>query len=111
MTKRTNKPKATPTASQNATKQPVEMIKQESNAKVATKGKTSTNASQKATAKPRGRPKKTKVVEAEKVIDVESRTITYVAENRAILVADKPSSLYDRFVGWLYRMTYNFRGY
>lgn len=114
---------ATPTTSQKVPKQSVEAIKQESNTKVAPKAKTPTTASQKATAKPRGRPKKVKVDKptetvgrlVRKAADVKSPVITYVAENRAILVADKPQSLYDRFVSWLtyklYYYTSFFRGY
>jgi hypothetical protein len=98
-----------------APKQPIEAVKPESNTKVASKPKTPIKAPQGATGvakKARTRTKKAVVVE--KPVPPEGKVVseaTYVAPNRAILVAEPPPSLYDRFVGWLCRVTYNFRGY
>lgn len=126
MTKRTSKPKATPTISQNATKQPVEKIKQESNTKVAPKAKASTNASQKTSTGRRGRPKKALVEKVgddlvytengkqlldesltivNKVIDVDSRTITYASAGNAV------PSKYEQFKAWLVSKLYHYTSY
>lgn len=118
MTKRKTPTKQVPQASTEA----VESVNQESNTKVAQAITTVKKAS---TGGRRGRPKKI-VVEPnaievnfpaplQKVVDVESRTITYVEENGGTLVANKPPSLYSRFKDWLvfklYYYTSYFRGY
>lgn len=134
MTKRTNKPKTTPTIAPtiNSTppKQAVESVKAESKAKVATKSKQANSTAKKATTKPRSRSKKT-VVEptieinlpapVSKAIDVDSRTITYV-DPRVLTkhvvtdygVEPQPSK-YEQFKAWLvyklYVVTSYFRGY
>lgn len=122
MTKRTNKPKATstvaPTINSTPTKQAVESDKAETKAKVATKPKTPTKTAQKTTAKPRGRSKKIvgePTVEinlpapVSKVVDVDSRTITYASAGNAV------PSKYGQFKAWLvfklYVVTSYFRGF
>lgn len=118
MTKRT-KPKATPTATptinSTAPVSPVESVKAESKARVASKGK---QANSKAPAKPKGRPKKA-VVEPKveinlpapvsKAVDVDSRTITYSSADNAV------PSKYEQFKAWLvfklYHYTSYFRGF
>ena len=125
MTKR-SKPKATPTATptinSTAPVSPVESVKVESKAKVASKPKTPTKTAQ----KPRGRPKKVVVEKPvppegrvaleyqmpaplSKAIDVDSRTITYASAGNAV------PSKYEQFKAWLvfklYVVTSYFRGY
>lgn len=127
MTKRTNKPKATPTINSTAPKQAVESDNGESNTVAAPKTK---RANSKAPAKPRGRPKKALVervgddlvytedgkqlldealTTVNKVIDVDSRTVTYVSAGNAV------PSKYEQFKAWLvfklYYYTSYFRGY
>lgn len=121
MTKRT-KPKATPTVAptinSTPTKQAVESDKAETKAKVATKPKTPTKTAQKTTAKPSGRSKKIvgePTVEinlpapVSKVVDVDSRTITYASAGNAV------PSKYGQFKAWLvfklYVVTSYFRGF
>lgn len=115
MTKRT-KPKATPTIAptinSTVSTSPVESIKAESNAKVATKPKQANSTAKKAPSKPRARSKKVaEIVSPSKVVDVESRIITYVDPMTMAAPTEPKPSLYDRFVGWLFRVTYLFRGY
>ena len=123
MTKRKTTTKQAPQAS-TAT---LESVKQESNTTVTTKSKQANSTTKKAsTGGRRGRPKKVKQLEGtiesqdikitisppapiQKVVDVDSRTITYVGKDRAIILADKPASMYERFVNWLFRITYYFR--
>jgi hypothetical protein len=112
MTKRTNKPKAPSTVAPQAPTEAVGSVKLKTNTIVAPSAKKATIVAKKATTKPRGRPKKAAVVE--KPVPPEGKVVsevTYVAPSRAILVAEPPPPLYDRFVGWLCRVTYNFRGY
>ena len=122
MTKRTNKPKATstvaPTINSTAPTSPVESVKVESKAKVASKGKQANSTAKKAPAKPRARSKKA-VVEPKveinlpapvsKAIDVDSRTITYASAGKAV------PSKYEQFKAWLvyklYYYTSYFRGF
>lgn len=143
MTKRTqtNKPKATPTVvptiNSTAPTSPVESVKAETKAKVASKGKQANStakkgisAANKSPAKPRGRSKKIvaePTVEVNlpapvsKAIDVDSRTITYV-DPRLLTkhvvtdygVEPQPSK-YEQFKAWLvfklYVVTSYFRGF
>lgn len=122
MTKRTSKPKATPTVAPtiNSTppKQAVESDKAESKAKVASKPKKAPSTAKKAPSKPRSRSKKA-VVEPKveinlpapvsKAIDVDSRTVTYASAGNAV------PSKYEQFKAWLvfklYVVTSYFRGY
>ena len=134
MTKRTNKPKATPTVAptinSTAPTSPVEGVKSESKAKVATKSKQANSTAKNATTKPRGRSKKV-VAEptvdinlpapVSKAIDVDSRTITYV-DPRVLTkhvvtdygVEPQPPK-YEQFKAWLvfklYHYTSYFRGF
>lgn len=118
MTKRktTQKPNtagaATPTVNSTSPVSPVENVKAESNTVVAPKHK---QANSKAPAKPRGRPKKKVIIEQVYEVLEPKGEVTYVAPNRAILVADKPPSLYSRFKAWLvfklYHYTSYFRGF
>lgn len=126
MTKRKT-PAKTP---QNATKQLSESVEAKINTTVAKKSKASTNASQKASTGRRGRPKKALVEKVgddlvytengkqlldesltivNKVIDVDSRTITYASAGNAV------PSKYEQFKAWLtyklYQITSPFRGY
>jgi hypothetical protein len=116
LTKRTNKPKATPTIAptinSTASVSPVESVKVESKAKVATTPKRANSAAKKAPSKPRARSKKVaEIVSPSKVVDAESRIITYVAPMTMAKPAEPNPSLYDRFVGWLFKVTLPFRGY
>lgn len=120
MTKRT-KPKATqtaaPTINSTAPVSSIESIKAGTNTVATPKPK---RANSKATAKPRGRPKKVAVepkveinlpAPVSKAIDVDSRTITYWEKQE---VTPTPS-LYSRFKDWLvfklYYYTSYFRGF
>ncbi len=136
MTKRTqtNKPKAAstvaPTINSTAPTSPVESVKVETKAKVASKSKQANSTVKKATTKPRGRSKKVvaePTVEinlpapVSKAVDVDSRTITYV-DPRVLTkhvvtdygVEPKPSK-YGQFKAWLvfklYHYTSYFRGF
>lgn len=134
MTKRTNKPKATPTVAptinSTAPVKPVENVEAESKAKVASKSKQASSTAKKATTKPRSRSKKVvaePTVEVNlpapvsKAIDVDSRTITYV-DPRILTkhvvtdygVEPQPSK-YEQFKAWLvyrlYVVTSYFRGF
>lgn len=116
MTKRTNKTKTTPTVAptinSTASVSSVEGVKAETKAKVASKPKQANSTAKKAPAKPRLRSKKVaEIVSPSKVVDAESRIITYVDPMTLAKPAEPKPSLYDRFVGWLFRVTYLFRGY
>jgi len=113
MTKRKTTSKQAPQTPTEA----VESVKQKSNTKVAQANTTAKKAS---TGGRRGRPKKVvdKSTEVEvvsrliqKAGDVDSRIITYVDPMTLAAKQEPKPSLYDRFVGWLFRITYNFRGY
>jgi len=119
MTKRT-KPKGsaatTHTIAPQASVETIESVEAKTNTTVAKLPKkansTTTGASKRTRSKKAGEKVEINLpAPVSKVVDVDSRTITYVGENRTILVADKPPSLYDRFVGWLFRITLPFRGY
>jgi hypothetical protein len=112
MTKRTNKPKATqavaPTINSTAPKQAVERVKVETKAK---KPKQANSTAKKAPQKPRARTKK---VVVEKPIPPEGKVVpevTYVDPMTMVKPTEPKPSLYDRFVGWLFKVTYLFRGY
>ena len=116
MTKRTNKPKSNqtivPIINSTASTSPVEGVKVETKARVATKPKQANSTAKKAPNKPRARSKKVaEIVSPSKVVDVESRIITYVDPMTYLAPAERKPSLYDRFVGWLFKVTYLFRGY
>lgn len=96
----------------------VETIKEESNSKVAGKPKQVNSTAKKATTKAKGRSKKVvaePTVEVNlpapvsKVIDVDSRTITYASAGNAV------PSKYEQFKAWLvYKLcvvTSYFRGF
>lgn len=130
MTKRT-KPKATSTAAPQAPTEAIESVKAETNTTVASKPKQANTTAKKAsTGGRRGRPKKALVERVDddlvytedgkqlldealttvnKVIDVDSRTITYVSAGNAV------PSKYEQFKAWLvfklYYYTSYFRGY
>ena len=119
MTKRT-KPKVTPivapTISSTAPVSPVESDKAESNTVATPKPKRANN---KAPAKPRGRPKKA-VVEPKVKINLPAPVSKAVDVAPPIKITYKydpawdrepTPSLYDRFVCWLFKVTYLFRGY
>lgn len=124
MTKRTNKPKATPTVAptinSTASVSPIESIKTESKAKVASKPKQASSTAKKATQKAvttktqtkRPRTKKAvEIISPTKVVDAESLNITYVNPMTLAKPTEPKPSLYDRFVGWLFRVSLPFRGY
>lgn len=118
MTKRKTTSKQAPQAPTEA----VGSVKQESNTKVA---KANTTVKKASTGGRRGRPKKVvdgpKAIEVkfpapvQKVVDVDSRTITYVDPMTMAVKREPEPSLYDRFVGWLtyklYYYTSYFRGF
>lgn len=114
MTKRKTTSKQVPQAPTEA----VESVKQETNTKVASKPKQANTTVKKAsTGGRRGRPKKTVVKvevpeltqedKAERILRA-NVTITQVEPETLV---EPTLSLYGRFVGWLFRITYNFRGY
>lgn len=122
MTKRTNKPKTpqtvVPTINSTAPVKPVESVKAESKARVATKPKQANSTTKKATAKPSGRSKKIvgePTVEinlpapVSKALDVDSRIITYASAGNAV------PSKYEQLKAWLvfklYHYTSYFRGF
>lgn len=130
MTKRTNKPKAAPTVAptinSTAPTSPLEGVKAETKAKVASKPKQANSTVKKAPSKPRSRSKKAVVEKpappegrvgqehqmpapVSKVVDVDSRTITYASAGNAV------PSKYEQFKAWLvfklYVVTSYFRGY
>jgi hypothetical protein len=124
LTKRTNKPKATPTVpptiNSTAPVSPVESVKVEGKAKVANKPKQANSMAKKAPQKTVAtktqtkRPRTKKVAEITsptKVVDAESRIITYVDPMTMAAPTEPKPSLYDQFVGWLFKVTLPFRGY
>ena len=115
MTKRT-KPKVTPivapTISSTAPVSPVESDKAETNTVATPKPKRASSKAKKAPSKPRARSKKAiEIVSPTKVVDAESRIITYVNPMTLAKPTEPKPSLYDRFVCWLFKVTYLFRGY
>lgn len=125
MTKRTNKPKATPTVAPtiNSTA-PVSLVesdKAESKAKVASKPKQANTTAKKATAKPRARTKKTaptdqkkELIAVELVQDSAGKVVAQEARPYASAGNAVPSK-YEQFKAWLvfklYHYTSYFRGY
>ena len=127
MTKRTqtNKPKATPTVAptinSTAPTSPVESIKVETKAKVASKPKQANSTTKKAPAKPRARSKKAVPVEQKKeliavelVQDSAGKVVAQEAQPYASAGNAVPSK-YEQFKSWLvfklYVVTSYFRGY
>ena len=125
MTKRTNKPKATPTVAptinSTAPTSPVESVKAESKARVATKPKQANNTAKKAPSKPRARSKKAVPVEQKKeliavelVQDSAGKVVAQEARPYASAGNAVPSK-YEQFKAWLvfklYIVTSYFRGF
>lgn len=125
MTKRTNKPKAAPTAAptinSTAPTSPVESIKTESKAKVASKPKQANSTAKKAPSKPRSRTKKAVPVEQKKeliavelVLNSAGKVVAREAQPYASAGNAVPSK-YEQFKAWLvfklYVITSYFRGY
>ena len=111
MTKRT-KPKAPPTVvptiNSAAPVSLIEGVKAETKAKVASEGKQANTSAKNPPSKHRGRPKKVVVKEIEEA-PITPLKITYKYDPK--WDREPKPSLYDRFVGWLFKVTYLFRGY